>query len=52
MEGRGLAEDNAGPAKQVIRTQSRADLHNALERIRQAPDERLRVMIQGKSPVR
>ena len=57
-----MASSPAGPAKQVDRTPSRLgkgdtspeDLPSALERVRQAayPEARLRVMIQGKSPVR
>jgi len=63
MEGRGLAKEKAGPAKQVDGTQrplaKSEDLQRALDRIRQAacrdnlyPEMRLAVMIRGKSPVR
>ena len=59
VEGRGLAKGN--PVQQTrsrTRTQSRKDLQRALERIRQAalrhpfPEQRLRVITQGRSPVR
>ena len=51
-EGRGPAKGNSlrGPGD---RTQSRASLQAALERIRQAgPNQRLAVTTQGRSPVR
>ena len=52
VEGRGLAKGN--PIQQTrSRTQSRKDLQHAVERIRQAyPEQRLRVLTQGRSPVR
>ena len=50
VEGRGLAEGNLFQQPR-FRTQSRADLQNALRQIRQA-EQRLRVITQGRSPVR
>ena len=50
VEGRGLAKGN--PIQQTrSRTQRRKDLQHAVERIRQA-EQRLRVITQGRSPVR
>ena len=60
VEGRGLAEGNLFQQPR-FRTQSRLDLQNALRRIRQAEqwdrknpylEQRLRVITQGRSPVR
>ena len=48
VEGRGLAEGNLFQ-QPGFRTQSRTDLQNALRRIRRS---RLRVITQGRSPVR
>ena len=52
-EGRGLAKENL-IRHDSYRTQSRARLQSALDRIRQAahPEEQPCVIIQGKSPVR
>ena len=50
VEGRGLAEGNLFQQPR-FRTQSRTDLQHALRRIRQA-EQRLRVITQGRSPVR
>ena len=50
VEGRGLAKGNRSQQTR-FRTQSRTDLQNALRRIRQA-EQRLRVITQGRSPVR
>jgi hypothetical protein len=61
VEGRGLAEGNLFQQPR-FRTQSRSDLQHALRRIRQAaqkdrnrhpyPEQRLRAITQGRSPVR
>jgi len=50
VEGRGPAKDNSLRGSED-RTQCREPLQAALERIRQAR-QRLRVMTQGRSPVR
>jgi hypothetical protein len=50
VEGRGLAEGNLCQQPR-FRTQSRIGLQHALRRIRQA-EQRLRVITQGRSPVR
>ena len=50
VEGRGLAEGNLFQQPR-FRTQSRIGLQHALRRIRQA-EQRLRVITQGRSPVR
>ena len=61
IEGRGLAKENLLRQNQSIGHRAAPDWPNELERIRQAakkgvyhphPDQRLRVRIYGKSPVR
>ena len=49
VEGRGRPKGNSGEQTRS-RAQIRSDLQRALDRVRQA--ERLRVMTQGRSPVR
>ena len=50
VEGRGRPKGNAGEPTR-FRAQIRGDLPQALDRVRQAA-QRLRVMTQGRSPVR